>query len=178
MVVIPPIFTSDGKITWFYLYISLSELAAKSSLYIVVAFCEAQSCVCLSITHWSSVSDRRLYVTFHSLVIQRLYSLDIWSSEPKIIRSSFLDKKYTNLALNDFTGSDPIIAVIITSIPLQQLSHHQYKTIGHLMISWLHFSFTFTLIYSSQLLYRSNTIALSFALCKCLQKRSKQDRPR
>ena len=38
MVIIPPIFTSEGKTKWFHLYISLAELAANSNLYIVVSF--------------------------------------------------------------------------------------------------------------------------------------------
>ena len=36
MVIIPPIFTSEGKTKCSHLYISLAELAANSKLYIVV----------------------------------------------------------------------------------------------------------------------------------------------
>ena len=38
MAVIPPIFTSYGKTSWPYLYISLANLAASSNLYITVSW--------------------------------------------------------------------------------------------------------------------------------------------
>ena len=65
--------------------------------------------------------------------------------------------------MKDLTEREVVIAVIALSSKLRLLSHHQYKTIGHLMIFLIHFTFTFILIYSSQSLYRSNAIALLFA---------------
>ena len=57
------------------------------------------------------------------------------------------DKKYTHINMKDLTEREVVIAVIALSSKLRLLSHHQYKTIGHLMIFLIHTTFTFILIY-------------------------------
>ena len=115
--------------------------------------------VCLSITHWLSVPDRRLFTQRFIHSWHNGYNLQSSYQRTEVHP---LFKKYSRIALKDLTEREVVIAVIAQSSKLRLLSHHQYKTIGHLMIFLIHFIFTFTLIYSTQLLYRSNTIALSF----------------
>ena len=96
----------------------------------VLKSCEAQSCVlCQSrIGHLSPTAACPSHAPFTRDT--RLLVLDILS----VNRSSSIDEKYTNLDMKDLTESKVVIAVIAPSSQLRPLSHHQYKTIGHLMI--------------------------------------------
>ena len=110
--------------------------------------CEAQSCV-LFVNHTLVVCPRPLPSRNASCFI---HSHDTTAMIPrhssKRTEVHPFDKKYTRINMKDLTEREVVIAVIALSSKLRLLSHHQYKTIGHLMIFLIHTTFTFILIYS------------------------------